>query len=286
MPVQIAKRLNCSSTTRPIRAWTTRKTRPCVTLTWPDGIGRERVRSTFASRSRSVMSFQVQPAPRMAKAPMKNNAMSRGSGRSWCAWPAASATDHQHGIKSSQEPIGRSSRASLRYGRDQAGAVVSTQLPVESATRVAAPLTISPLENVAVQRVEGAAALLRRRRLGHGVRRAQHVAQRRTGRPRRLHLLGGVANLLQQILGALVPGLELVGDLRRDPALFGVLLDIVDHLDFGRRVIADHLAGFIRRRVALARGLDRLALLFRILAQRQKPLHARLRRTGCPRARR
>src|SRR6201985_3713977 len=263
IPVSTAKRLNCSSTISPISACSTRTAPACATLTCPAGIGRERVRSTCASRSRSVMSFQVQPAPRMAKAPMKNSTMSRGSARRSFARPAASATDHQHGIKSSQEPIGRSSRASLRYGRDQAGAVVSTQLPVESATRVAPPFTISPLENVAVQRVEGAAALLRRRRLGHGVRRAKHVAQRRAGRPRRLHLLGGVANLLQQILGALVPGLELVGDLRRDPALFGVLLDIVDHLDFGRRVIVDYLAGFIRRRVALARGLDRLALLFR-----------------------
>ena len=45
----------------------TRKRRS--TLTWPDGIGRERVRSTRASMSRSTRSFQVQPAPRMAMAP-------------------------------------------------------------------------------------------------------------------------------------------------------------------------------------------------------------------------
>ena len=49
------------------------RSRPAKTLTWPEGIGRERVRSTLRSRSRSTMSFQVQPAPRIANAPMKNS---------------------------------------------------------------------------------------------------------------------------------------------------------------------------------------------------------------------
>jgi hypothetical protein len=52
--------------------------------------------------------------------------------------PAASAADHQHGINSSQDPIGRSRRESRKYGRDHGGACVSTQLPVASATRAAA----------------------------------------------------------------------------------------------------------------------------------------------------
>src|SRR6201999_3900108 len=78
-------------------------------------------------------------------------------------------------------------------------------------------------------------------------------------------------------------------DLRRNPALCGILLDIVDHLDFGRRVIADHLAGFLRRHMAVARGLDRLALLFGISPQRLERLHASFRRAalgGLRRARR
>src|ERR1700744_2616064 len=79
MPVAIAKRLNCRSTTRPTSACATRKASACFTLTCPAGIGRERVRSTLASRSRSVMSFQVQPAPRMAKAPAKNRARTTGN---------------------------------------------------------------------------------------------------------------------------------------------------------------------------------------------------------------
>ena len=85
-----------------------------MTETWPAGIGRERVRSTLASRSRSVMSFQVQPAPRIANAPMKNKTTVSGKDRNWPDTPAASAADHQHGISSSHDPIGRSSRESLR----------------------------------------------------------------------------------------------------------------------------------------------------------------------------
>jgi hypothetical protein len=49
--------------------------------------------------------------------------------------PLASAADHQHGISRSQEPIGRSKRDKRKYGRAHCGASVSTQLPVESATR-------------------------------------------------------------------------------------------------------------------------------------------------------
>ncbi len=86
------------------------------------------------------MSFQVQPAPRMAKAPMKNSTSSHGSAATSRAIPAASAADHQHGSSSSHEPIGRSKRARRRYGRDHAGARESTQLPVESATRPLASL--------------------------------------------------------------------------------------------------------------------------------------------------
>ena len=114
MPVMTAKRLNCSSTTNPIRAWATRKTAACGTLTCPAGIGRDRVRSTRASRSRSVMSFQVQPAPRMTKAPMKNSTITSGNWLTSRAMPAASAADHQHGISSSQDPIGRSRRESRK----------------------------------------------------------------------------------------------------------------------------------------------------------------------------
>ena len=78
--MRIVKRLNCSSTTSPISACAARNTAAAFTLTWPDGIGRERVRATLASRSRSRMSFQVQPAPRITKAPTKNSATCHGLG--------------------------------------------------------------------------------------------------------------------------------------------------------------------------------------------------------------
>ena len=114
IPVMIAKRLNCSSTASPISACSTSHTRACGTLTWPAGIGRDRVRSTLSSRSRSVMSFQVHPAPRMTKAPMKNSTMTSHNPLTSRATPAASAADHQHGINSSHEPIGRSKRERRR----------------------------------------------------------------------------------------------------------------------------------------------------------------------------
>ncbi|MGY4329748.1 hypothetical protein ACVWWG_004165 [Bradyrhizobium sp. LB7.2] len=106
--------MNCSNTTSPISACATMKASACFALTWPDGSGRERVRSTLSSRSRSVMSFQVQPAPRITKAPTKNRTMVSGRRPTSCAMPAASAADHQHGINRSQEPIGRSKRDKRR----------------------------------------------------------------------------------------------------------------------------------------------------------------------------
>ena len=63
------------------------------------------------------------------------------------------------------------------------------------------------------------------------------------------------------------PVLQLLGDLRRNSAFCRVLLDICDHLQFGLAEIADQLAGFIRRRMPVARRLDQLAALLRLLAQ-------------------
>jgi hypothetical protein len=60
------------------------------------------------------MSFQVQPAPRITKAPMKNSPSISGNCSVSRAMPVASAADHQHGISSSHDPIGRSKRASRR----------------------------------------------------------------------------------------------------------------------------------------------------------------------------
>ena len=80
MPTPMAKRLNWQSTSSPTSACNTRNTKAAGTLTCPDGIGRDRVRSTRASMSRSTRSFQVQPAPRMTMAPISNSTICQGSG--------------------------------------------------------------------------------------------------------------------------------------------------------------------------------------------------------------
>src|SRR3981189_23880 len=277
IPHPIAKRLNCSSTARPTSACSTRNTTACGTLTCPAGIGRERVRSTNASRSRSVMSFQVQPAPRMANAPMKNSAMMTGNWlQSWMT-PAASAADHQHGISSSQDPIGRSRRESRKYGRDQGGARVSTQLPVASATRAPAVLIGSSREHVAVQGIERAAALLGDSRLRKCRRRAQHLTQAWACRPSLLLLLRHGADLRLHFLGILVAVFQLVGYLRRNSALRCVGFDITDHLDFGLAETSDQLAGFIRGRMPVAGRLDQFATLLGLFPQGYELPHAVIR---------
>src|ERR1700692_271818 len=246
----------------------TRNPAACGTLTWPAGIGRDRVRSTSASRSRSVMSFQVQPAPRMAKAPTKNSARIRGSRPMSWATPAASAADHQHGISSSHDPIGRSRRESRKYGRDHTGARLSTQLPVASATRAAGPFMCyrSSRKHVAVQGVErAAAAFLRGCRLRQRGRRTQYFAQARTRRTFLLLLLlqRHRADFLLHALGVLVTGFQLVRYLRWNPAPRGVGFDIFDHFDFGLTEVSDQLAGFFRGGVPITGFLDQFAPLLR-----------------------
>ena len=109
------------------------KNTACGTLTAPDGIGRSTVRATLASNSLSVMSLNVQPAPRIPIAPMPNKRYSQrvspktsGVGVQLLV---ASAKDHQQGNNTSQVPMGRSKRASLKYGLIVAGSIRSNQPP-------------------------------------------------------------------------------------------------------------------------------------------------------------
>jgi formate hydrogenlyase subunit 3/multisubunit Na+/H+ antiporter MnhD subunit len=82
----------------------------------PEGSGRERVRATAASMSRSVRSFQVQPAPRIRKAPsVQPAAIQRSKGRKPAGSArAARARPHQQGMSRSQVPMGRSARERRR----------------------------------------------------------------------------------------------------------------------------------------------------------------------------
>ncbi len=95
--------------------------------------------------------------------------------------------------------------------------------------------------------------------------------------PRVLICSGHRADLLHKRLGALVTCLQLIADLRRDSAFGGIGLDVLDHLDLGRAVIADDLAGLIRRCMPFARRLDQLAFLLRVVAQRNEAVLAGLR---------
>jgi hypothetical protein len=108
--------LNVSRMQKARSDWITSHAKACCAVTCPDGIGRDLVRATAASKSRSVMSFQVQPAPRIRKAPMAQPRTIQRSKRFRPAGSAAAAsiTPHQHGSRRSHVPMGRSARLSLR----------------------------------------------------------------------------------------------------------------------------------------------------------------------------
>ncbi len=110
----MANGLNVTRIISPTSDSATMKAPACQTLTWPEGIGRERVRATSASMRWSVMSFQVQPAPRITKAPMAKAANSQRSIQRQPSAMIASVSPHQQGISKSQVPIGRSARISRR----------------------------------------------------------------------------------------------------------------------------------------------------------------------------
>ena len=123
MPVTIAKRLNCSSTSKADqRLQRPGRPAPAPTLTWPAG-NRPRARALDAGVEVAVDDV-VPGAARAAHdegadeeeddAPA-DCAASRGDA-------AASAADHQHGISSSHDPIGRSRRASRKIGPRPAAA--------------------------------------------------------------------------------------------------------------------------------------------------------------------
>ena len=165
MPTPIAKPLNCSSTSKSDQRLQRPGTpAPPARLTWPDGIGRERVRSTCASRSRSTMSFQVQPAPRMAKAPTKNSTTCQRLADSRASAMAASA-DRPPARQQQQPGADRPVEAGQpQIGPQPAGARLSTQLPVASATRPAAWLIATGRCRSGCRRCRGPSAWRRYRR--------------------------------------------------------------------------------------------------------------------------
>lgn len=101
----------------------------CICVMCPAASGRLAVRITRASISRSIMSLNVQPAPRMTNAPRPNSAICEMGGKI-VPWSLASKRPQRHGKNKSQVPIGRSSRAKRAYGRADAGKSRSTQWSV------------------------------------------------------------------------------------------------------------------------------------------------------------
>jgi hypothetical protein len=82
-----------------------------VKVTCPEGIGLDLVLSTAPSIFLSEMSFHVQPAPRISKAPTEHEKKSQKSLEKTfpsCRMPISKP--HQHGINNNQVPTGRSAR--------------------------------------------------------------------------------------------------------------------------------------------------------------------------------
>ncbi len=115
MPKAMAVVLNVNRIPNAINACAHIQITAPLRLTCPDGMGREAVRATDPSKSRSVMSFQVQPAPRINHAPRAHPiAIQASSARGWPSCNIANANPHQQGISNNHVPIGRSARLSLR----------------------------------------------------------------------------------------------------------------------------------------------------------------------------
>ena len=137
---------------RPAAAGTRRRPR---TPTCPEGIGRERVRSTRASRSRSTMSFQVQPAPRIANAPMKNSSTCQrltGCAARTAAKPGRPPAGQQQAAR--RRSAGRGGRAADR-GAPTPARVCRPSYRLNR-RRVRPPG--SSRQGIALERIEGAAA--------------------------------------------------------------------------------------------------------------------------------
>ncbi len=97
--------LNCNNTINDISDKVAKNAAAFLVDIAPLAMGRDFVRSTSLSKSRSHMSFTTQPAPRIIIAPIINSAMVLISN----APLDAKAIPHKAGISKSHMPMGRSS---------------------------------------------------------------------------------------------------------------------------------------------------------------------------------
>ena len=129
-----------------------RKAKAALTLTWPAGMGRSRVRSTRPSKLRSAMSFSVQPAPRMMMAPMRKSRAYHGLGRPppRRSGPAPGPTSREAAAATSRSAA-RAASAAHRGGRPCGSRRSAQWSGRASATRLAAGLLASVMGAVYIR---------------------------------------------------------------------------------------------------------------------------------------
>lgn len=111
MPNVIVVVFNCIRMARPVASKKRSSVSACLVPIVPLAIGRDFVRLTFWSISRSHRSLMIHPAARMVIAPKKNSVLMYSVFASmFFRPPEASAMPHSPGSNSSQMPMGRSSR--------------------------------------------------------------------------------------------------------------------------------------------------------------------------------
>ena len=200
------------------------------------------------------MSFQVQPAPRMAKAPMKNSSEVPEI-RAGAAAPRrrrAPPTTSTASAAATSRSAGRAGRAADRGASMPArGCRPSCR---SHRRRVRPPR--SSRQRVAGERVERAPPALvvgwRRGRIGRGAEAHRSGSARRPA-----GLRGGVADLLGDLQRLGVSGLHLLRHIGRNAALRAVAASTaLIILVSAARNDAKQLAGHLRGRLALAGSLD------------------------------
>ena len=226
MPVTTAKRLNCSSTARPISACTTQEHKRLRHAHLSRGY-RPRPRP-FDHGIEIAVGDVVPGAARAAHGKgadeeQRDDRAAIGRARGRCRRRArpttstASATARNRSDGRDGRAADKAATTTARGYRPSCRSHRQHGPPRRSSRRR------SSREHVAVQRIEGAAALLGRGGLRQRRRRAQHLAQARAGRASASAPAAPTSQTFFCIASVFLwPAFSCFGDLRRDPALRGV----------------------------------------------------------------
>ena len=126
-----ASHRSCMSTSKPMAHKPSRNAHAACTPISPLGNGRDAVRATCASRSRSTISLYTHPAPRITIAPSSIHKARSQRGIS----PPDSASPNIQGQNNSHQPMGRSNRAKRANARSFTGSSPMMPLCSLSGTR-------------------------------------------------------------------------------------------------------------------------------------------------------